>query len=300
MSFSAEEIYFDEMYTLVEGGPDGLHISAGNHVYPFSYILPSRTLPSRFYTVYGNVQYKIRAVFIRSWKFNYEDELLFSIVSPVDLNCLPEVRSPSTKSAEEMVSSCLTSSGSIILTVWLPFTGFSVGQNINVGTRIQNMSNVSVERVVYEIIQTIEFMAQQPLVKILSIKKSIAMEYTNCIDAHAEKSWTTSLTVSEAETPNLSACKIISSSYRLKVKAILPFPHSNIKISQPITFGTVPLTGINTNICDPCAQLNSSVAAPVSEGTPPYSFQANAVSDTGSSQPQPQSTAPPSYEEATH
>lgn len=43
------------------------------------------------------------------------------------------------------------------------------------------------------------------------------MEHAAGIGAHAEKSWTTGLAVSPAETPNLSNCSIINLTYRLKV-----------------------------------------------------------------------------------
>lgn len=43
----------------------------------------------------------------------------------------------------------------------------------------------------------------------------------------------------------------------LQVNAILPFPHSNIKISCPLTFGTEPLT-----ITGPSATAHINEASP--------------------------------------
>ncbi|KAF2893608.1 hypothetical protein ILUMI_12565 [Ignelater luminosus] len=83
-----------------------------------------------------------------------------------------------------------------------------------------------------------------------------------------KKSWTTTLVVSPAEIPNLSNCSVINVGYRLKAKALLAFPHSNMKISCPLTFGTIPLTGTNTNTTGSSIQLNSYATAPVNDVTP--------------------------------
>lgn len=61
---------------------------------------------------------------------------------------------------------------------------------------------------------------------------------------------------------------VFKNKFALQVKAILPFPHSDIKISCPLTFGTQPLTETNTNVTGLSTQLNSYVTASIKDATP--------------------------------
>ncbi|KAF2900136.1 hypothetical protein ILUMI_06054 [Ignelater luminosus] len=150
------------------------------------------------------------------------------------------------------------------------------------------MSSVRINHVQYEIIRSVELSATKPSGNRRRSECTIAVENASAVGAHAEKSWTTTLVVSPAETPNLSYCSVISASYYLKVEAILPFPHFNIKICCPLTFGTVPLTETNTNMTGPSRQLNSYATAPPSVQTV----------ESGEGLAQSADSALPSYEDA--
>ncbi|KAF2900135.1 hypothetical protein ILUMI_06053 [Ignelater luminosus] len=291
--FTGEDIYFDELFNLI-GGYQNITISAGTHTYPFSYILPNTPLPSPLIGDYGSVKYKIKVTVDRPWISDYEDEVLLNVISPLDLNDLPGIRNPFLRSIEKTPTSCCFASGPITFSITLPFTGYVSGQPIEVGTYINNMSNINIHSVQYKILQTVEFIASSPRTSRRHSENTLVTKNAKAIGAHAEKTWTTTLVVSLAETPNLLGCSVINISYRLKVKAILPFPHSNMKISCPLTFGTVPLTEANTNTTGSSTQLNSYTTAPISEVTP---FLQNVASGDGLTQPE--ASAPPSYEDAT-
>lgn len=62
-----------------------LEIPAGEHVYPFSTMLPPQ-LPSSFDGEHGHVHYTVKATLDRPWKFDQDTKLVFNVVTPVDLN----------------------------------------------------------------------------------------------------------------------------------------------------------------------------------------------------------------------
>jgi len=65
-------------------------LSAGEHVYPFNYVLPVN-LPSSFEGDYGHVRYSVKVVIDRPWKFDHEAKAIFTVVNPVDLNADPNL-----------------------------------------------------------------------------------------------------------------------------------------------------------------------------------------------------------------
>lgn len=70
---------------------DGNEVPAGRYVYPFSFLLPEN-LPSTYDSEYGYIDYKIKGIVDRPWKFDYECELMVIVHSPIDLNKVPRTK----------------------------------------------------------------------------------------------------------------------------------------------------------------------------------------------------------------
>lgn len=68
---------------------DEVEIPAGSHTYNFSAKLPD-SLPSSFESQFGYVRYTVKAILNRPWKFDQECKAAFTVVSPLDLNKVPE------------------------------------------------------------------------------------------------------------------------------------------------------------------------------------------------------------------
>lgn len=62
-------------------------LSSGQHMYPFTINLPNN-LPATYNCEYGSISYKLVAVVDRPMALDYEDQLIFVVVAPVDLNLL--------------------------------------------------------------------------------------------------------------------------------------------------------------------------------------------------------------------
>lgn len=268
--YSAEEVYFEQEYILVQGGENYV-LPQGRHVYPFSYILPQQ-LPSSFEGGYGNIQYTIKGVIDRPWKFDYETKILLNLCSPLDLNYIPGLRDPLATSVDKNICCCWCKSGPITFDISLPLRGYCPGQQVNIGAYVQNMSNVSAENVKFKIYKDTEFISHYPSTHHKHEEHVIAECEDGGIGAHGEKSWTSVLSIpTNANYPNLIPCNIINISYRLKGKVILPCPHTNLDVEFPCVIGTVPLTGVvdttlgppNTETSLPSYNLISGIQPPM-------------------------------------
>ncbi|KAF2900138.1 hypothetical protein ILUMI_06056 [Ignelater luminosus] len=264
MAFWAEEIYFDQEYTLVEADRDDhVRLSAGIHAYPFSYTLP-QALPTSCNQIHGKIKYKIKVIVDRPLKTNFKDKLHLHIMPSLDLNILRNVQEPFSYSVQESITpSCLCfKSDFVTFAIFLPVTGYAAGQEINVGCYVQNMTNVNVKRVQYKVIRAFEFISHHPHERSKLSENTIASCKTDAIGAHSEKSWTSTLVVPLDLVLNFFNCSIIDVEYRLEVKVIMPFPHADLKITCPIILGTVPLLGLDTNMLGPPRQPDTIPTAP--------------------------------------
>ena len=88
------EEYVDEFY-FVHHGP----LAAGNHVLPFSFILPEK-LPTSFEGEHGHIRYFVESNIERSglFKSNKRNKQFITINSVVDLNVIEGVNMSQTKS----------------------------------------------------------------------------------------------------------------------------------------------------------------------------------------------------------
>ncbi|KAK5639659.1 hypothetical protein RI129_012151 [Pyrocoelia pectoralis] len=239
--YSAEEVYFDAEYVLVQ---ENFILPAGKHSYPFSYILPPQ-LPSSFEGTYGHVRYSIKGTVDRPWKFDYEAKIGLNVISPLDLNFIPGLREPIAMSVDKNLCCCWCKSGPLTFDISVPATGFCPDEDVNVGACVQNMSNVSVENVVFKIYKHVEFISHFPSTHHRYDEILVAECQESGIGAHGEHSWTSKLKIPTNITyPNLVPCSIMNISYELKGKAVLPCPHTNLTTTFPIMIGSIPLSGV--------------------------------------------------------
>ena len=67
----------------------GDKLGAGKHSFPFQFMLPA-VLPSSFEHQYGQVRYSLKATIDKPWKFDHTTKQMFTVVSMLDLNTIPE------------------------------------------------------------------------------------------------------------------------------------------------------------------------------------------------------------------
>ncbi|KAJ8951918.1 hypothetical protein NQ317_009520 [Molorchus minor] len=121
-------------------------LSTGQHIYPFSINLPN-ILPGTFNCEHGSISYKLIACVDRPMAFDYQDEIIFVVVAPIDLNLLqnPRLLEPTSYSEEKTVCCWCCARGLISLDVQLPKRTLVPGETINISVRLSNMSNSNIE-----------------------------------------------------------------------------------------------------------------------------------------------------------
>lgn len=240
VTYTAEEEYFSNKYNLAGGGSSELEIPAGEHVYPFSTMLPP-LLPSSFDGEHGHVHYTVKATLDRPWKFDQDTKLVFTVVTPVDLNFNARAKEPVKQELEKTFCCCWCKSGPLTLVVAMPYSGYVPGQSIPLTIEVDNCSNVQVTAVKCKLMKVLTWKAREPKKSEKEDRVEIASLSLEGVEPNGSKSWTQQLTLPNMPPCNLDQCTIINCEYFLQVEAVVSGVHSNLSTEIPIFIGTVPV-----------------------------------------------------------
>ena len=124
---------------------DPIVVPAGVNKYGFTCKLPPQ-LPASFETPHGSIHYTIQTVLDVPWDSQIKSETKFTVMSEVDLNLQPELKTPCE--SEEIVQFCclFCKSDPLVVTVTIPFSGYTPGQHINVIINYNNKSTVEISK----------------------------------------------------------------------------------------------------------------------------------------------------------
>ena len=87
--YRSSEKYFHQEF-IIQQGPG---LPPGQHVLPFSLILPSN-LPSSFEGEHGSVRYYVKANIVRDWKWDHKVKQHIMVNGILDLNLYPSAQAP--------------------------------------------------------------------------------------------------------------------------------------------------------------------------------------------------------------
>ncbi|XP_045216585.2 arrestin domain-containing protein 17-like isoform X3 [Mercenaria mercenaria] len=138
-SYWQSERYLHTVLMLYESSAssDDVTLQAGNHLFPFQFVLPVN-LPgsfegkSRCY-----VRYWLKATIDRPWKFDPEYKMLFTVGSVLDLNTEPNALAPAQVSDSKTVCCCCCESQPITATFRIDRSGYVPGESISCNAEIQ-------------------------------------------------------------------------------------------------------------------------------------------------------------------
>ncbi|CAH1407509.1 unnamed protein product [Nezara viridula] len=254
VTYTAEEEYFSNKYYIIGSESNEVEIPAGENVYPFSTTLPPR-LPTSFDGEHGHVRYTIKATLDRPWKMDETTTLFVTVVTPVDLNLLPQVKEPMKKEANKTFCCLCCKSGPLTLAGTIPFSGYTPAQTIVATIEVDNASNVRISAVKCKLKKVLKWIAKSPNSKERIDNVDLVKVELDEVLPNGSKSWTQNIDIPHMPFLNLDACSIIKVDFFLEMEACATGPHKNLLLTFPITLGTVPLYQVN-GVSQPTADPN--------------------------------------------
>ncbi|XP_011879568.1 PREDICTED: arrestin domain-containing protein 2-like isoform X2 [Vollenhovia emeryi] len=238
-TYSGNEKYFSLTIMLLERLEEDrkVHIPAGLSKYPFHIQLP-HDIPCSFEQYYGHIRYTIKAVIVRSWRFNHECKAVFTIISHYDLNIRREQCIGIHDEINQAFSCCLCciSDGSINMHVKLPTTGFVPGQWIEAGFDLKDNTSTEFNKICLKLQQSCEFRAtastRHDKTTVASVQK------LGPFDKRAV--FVLRLLIPSVPPSELEFCGIIDLKYILRVVFHGEMYRKIVK-EYPIVIGTIPL-----------------------------------------------------------
>ncbi|XP_039076704.1 arrestin domain-containing protein 1 isoform X4 [Hyaena hyaena] len=145
----AEEGYFNSALSLADKGT----LPAGEHNFPFQFLLPA-TAPTSFEGPFGKIVHQVRAT-IDTPRFSKDHQCsrVFYILSPLNLNSIPDIEQPNVASTTKKFSYKLVKTGSVVLTASTDLRGYVVGQVLRLQADIENQSGKDTSPVVACLLQ---------------------------------------------------------------------------------------------------------------------------------------------------
>ncbi|XP_030273774.1 arrestin domain-containing protein 3-like [Sparus aurata] len=216
----ANEKYYDvKHHILREARQDGTEvIGKGRHVFPFSFQIPDRNIPSSFKDSVGKVVHKLKAELKQSMKLSKKAKTHFTFVSKADMD-IPGLMEPQYGSKDKSLA--VFGSGKVWMDVHTKRMGYKQGKDLQVKVEIRNHSTrpVKPKFLLYE---KKSYFAQGHR-KVCT--KKILKEKIEAIAPSSNKTVTQVITIPRELPPSILNCSIFKLEYRLKI-------HLNIKCAS--------------------------------------------------------------------
>nr|XP_023029520.1 arrestin domain-containing protein 3-like [Leptinotarsa decemlineata]XP_023029530.1 arrestin domain-containing protein 3-like [Leptinotarsa decemlineata]XP_023029540.1 arrestin domain-containing protein 3-like [Leptinotarsa decemlineata] len=229
---------------ILYGGHSGAtSLPIGQYIHPFNLILPNN-LPGTYSCEYGYINFKLIAIVDRPLALDYEDQIVFIVRSPVDLNALmkPDLLEPTSYSEDKTICCFCCADGPIALDIELPKRTLIPGETVNVMARLSNLSSTNIENIQLKLKQVITCQVDIPSKDENEIE-NILVEITEVgLGAHGEHTYNFPLMLPmNVPIPNFSLCKLFKVDYQCKVTAKLPGVHSNLEVYMYPQIGNIDI-----------------------------------------------------------
>ncbi|XP_068994510.1 arrestin domain-containing protein 3-like [Embiotoca jacksoni] len=208
-----EEYYKVKHHILREARQDGTDvIGKGRHVFPFTFKIPDRKIPSSFNTCTGKIVHKLKAELKQSMKLTKKVKTHFTFVSIADMD-VPGLMEPQYGCKDKTIK--VFGSGSVSLDVHTKKMGYEQGEAVQVTAEITNRSSRSVKPK-FTLYEKLSFFAQgRRRVSTHVIHK----EKVEPVDASSGKvNVTKVINIPRELLPSILNCSIIKLEYRVKIQ----------------------------------------------------------------------------------
>ncbi|CAJ1068492.1 arrestin domain-containing protein 3-like [Xyrichtys novacula] len=208
---SSEKYYEVTHHILREARQDGTEIiGKGRHVFPFSYTIPDRKIPSTFKGSIGKIVHKLKAELKQSMKLTKKAKTHFTFVSRADMDT-PGLMEPQYGCKDKSVG--VFGSGNVSIDVHTKRMGYTQGEGIQVIAEISNRSSRSVKPK-FTLYEKRSFFAQG---RRRVHTNEILKDKLEPIESSDKKTVTKVITIPRDLPPSILNCSIIKLEYRLKV-----------------------------------------------------------------------------------
>uniref|UniRef100_A0A2K5D3D3 Arrestin domain containing 1 n=1 Tax=Aotus nancymaae TaxID=37293 RepID=A0A2K5D3D3_AOTNA len=243
-----EESYFNSSLSLADKGS----LPAGEHNFPFQFLLPA-TAPTSFEGPFGKIVHQVRAA-IHTPRFSKDHKcsLVFYILSPLNLNSIPDIEQPNVASATKKFSYKLVKTGSVVLTASTDLRGYVVGQALRLHADIENQSGKDTSPVVASLLQKVSYKAKRWIHDV----RTIAEVEGAGVKAWRRAQWHEQILVPALPQSALPGCSLIHIDYYLQVSLKAP----EATVTLPVFIGNIAVNH---------APLSPGVPALVVPSAPP-------------------------------
>lgn len=239
-----------------EQSTDG-RLAPGRYTFPFRVDIPSST-PSSFEGTGGYIRFAVQAhIWAAVAALQMKPLSVHHIDCPLRIQQLIRITDPTLLQPQcfEEQKSVLFSSSPIVLKVQLPKTGFCIGEPLNLIVSIENGSrrHPTLNASLFQ--QVVCSDSRGP---VNHSEKTILSVDSNKIPSKCKQEWKPDIRIPPTDTFDDKSCSIIQVSYRLDVKAMIPWSQHDIKIVIPLKVGCeVDQPTPVTDIPDPPRSIKS-------------------------------------------
>ncbi|XP_053181529.1 arrestin domain-containing protein 3-like [Scomber japonicus] len=206
----SDEKYYDVKHHILRKADGTEVLGKGRHVFPFSFDIPDRKLPSSFKSCIGKVVHKVKAELKQSMKLTEKAKVHFTFVSKADMD-IPGLMEPQYACKDKTLQ--VFGSGTVAMDVRTKRMGYEQGEALQVTAELKNQSSRSVKPrfILYE---KKSFFAQGrrkvQTHQILKVK-------IEAVASGGNETVTKVITIPRELPPSILNCSIIKLEYRLKV-----------------------------------------------------------------------------------
>nr|XP_054357922.1 arrestin domain-containing protein 1 isoform X3 [Pongo pygmaeus] len=190
------------------------------------------TAPTSFEGPFGKIVHQVRAT-IHTPRFSKDHKcsLVFYILSPLNLNSIPDIEQPNVASATKKFSYKLVKTGSVVLTASTDLRGYVVGQALQLHADIENQSGKDTSPVVASLLQKVSYKAKRWIHDV----RTIAEVEGAGVKAWRRAQWHEQILVPALPQSALPGCSLIHIDYYLQVSLKAP----EATVTLPVFIGNI-------------------------------------------------------------
>ncbi|XP_058158788.1 arrestin domain-containing protein 1 isoform X2 [Dasypus novemcinctus] len=252
-----EEGYFNSSLSLADKGS----LPAGEHTFPFQFLLPA-TAPTSFEGPFGKVVHQVRAT-IDTPRFSKDHKCsrVFYILSPLNLNSIPDIEQPNVASTTKKFSYKLVKTGSVVLTASTDLRGYVVGQVLQLHADIDNQSGKDTGPVVASLLQKVSYKAKRWVFDV----RTVAEVEGAGVKAWRRAQWQEQVLVPALPQSALPGCSLIHIDYYLQVSLKSP----EAAVTLPVFIGNIAVNHAPPSPLPGPGPPPGAAPAPVVPSAPP-------------------------------